>query len=127
MKNVEVSIIVPVYNVGKFLAKCLESLVGQTFKNIEIICINDGSTDNSLEILNSFAGKDERIILVNQPNQGVSKVRNCGLEMAKGKFLLFIDGDDYIASDFVENFMPKLAKPVRRLQPEILYTTKKAI
>ena len=102
MKNVEVSIIVPVYNVGKFLAKCLESLVGQTFKNIEIICINDGSTDNSLEILNSFAGKDERIILVNQPNQGVSKVRNCGLEMAKGKFLLFIDGDDYIASDFVE-------------------------
>ena len=110
MNKVEVSVIVPVYNVGKFLAKCLESLVGQTFKNIEIICINDGSTDNSLEILNSFAGKDERIILVNQPNQGVSKVRNCGLEMARGKFLLFIDGDDYIASDFVEKLYAKACK-----------------
>ncbi|PWL77272.1 hypothetical protein DBY21_05295 [Candidatus Gastranaerophilales bacterium] len=110
MNKVEVSVIVPIYNVSNFLPKCLQSIIEQSFKDIEIICINDGSTDNSLDILNSFARLDERIILINQPNQGVSKARNNGLAAAKGKFLLFIDGDDYIASDFIEKLHAKAVK-----------------
>lgn len=110
MNKVKISVIVPIYNVEKFLPKCLESLVGQTFKDIEIICINDGSTDNSLEILNSFAQKDERIILINQTNQGVSNARNKGLSIAKGKFTLFLDSDDYIAPDFIEKLHAKAVK-----------------
>ena len=110
MDKVEVSVIVPIYNVSNFLSKCLQSIIEQSFKDIEIICINDGSTDNSLDILNSFARLDERIVLINQPNQGVSKARNNGLAAAKGKFLLFIDGDDYIASDFIEKLHAKAVK-----------------
>ena len=110
MDKVEVSVIVPIYNVSNFLPKCLQSIIEQSFKDIEIICINDGSTDNSLDILNSFARLDERIVLINQPNQGVSKARNNGLAAAKGKFLLFIDGDDYIASDFIEKLHAKAVK-----------------
>lgn len=90
------SIIVPVYNVEKYLAKCLDSLINQTYTNIEIICINDGSTDNSLHILKNYAQKDRRIIVINQENQGVSAARNKGLEVATGDYVFFIDADDWI-------------------------------
>lgn len=90
------SIIVPVYNVEKYLPKCLDSLVNQTYKNIEIICINDGSTDNSLAILNEYAQKDIRIKIINQENQGVSVARNNGIDNATGDYILFVDADDYI-------------------------------
>ena len=79
----KVSVIIPVYNVEKYLRECLDSIVTQTLRDIEIICINDGSTDNSLEILKKYAQKDNRIVLINKENEGVSASRNIGIENAK--------------------------------------------
>ena len=101
-KTIKVSIIIPVYNVEKYLQKCLESLVNQTLKEIEIICINDGSTDKSEEILKIFAQKDDRIIVVNKENEGQSVARNVGIKLAKGEFLGFVDSDDWVDLDFFE-------------------------
>lgn len=92
-----ISVIVPVYNTGIFLSKCIQSILDQTYSNIEIICINDGSTDNSLEILNEFASKDKRIIVISQENSGVSSARNRGLEIATGDYVTFVDSDDSLA------------------------------
>ena len=91
-----VSVIIPVYNVEQYLSKCLDSVINQTFKNIEIICINDGSTDNSLKILNEYAMADKRIIVINQENSGVYAARNKGLQIANGKYISFVDSDDWI-------------------------------
>lgn len=98
----KVSIIVPVYNVENYLKKCLDSLINQTLKDIEIICINDGSTDKSLEILQDYAQKDNRIKVLNQTNSGVSKTRNKGIELAQGEYLGFCDSDDWVDLDFYE-------------------------
>ena len=92
----KISIIVPIYNVEKYLRKCLESVVNQTLKDIEIICINDGSTDNSLAILKEYAQKDARIKIINQENSGVSASRNKGIELATGEYLMFLDSDDWL-------------------------------
>lgn len=92
-----ISVIVPVYNTSKFLRKCLDSIIAQTYSDLEIICINDGSTDNSLEILNEFASKDKRIIVFSQENSGVSSARNRGLEIATGDYISFVDSDDSLA------------------------------
>lgn len=91
----KLSVIIPVYNTNKYLEKCLESIVNQTLKDIEIICIDDGSTDNSLEILNNFAKKDKRIKVLTQKNQGQSVARNAGIKAAKGEYIGFIDSDDW--------------------------------
>ena len=99
---VKVSIIVPVYNVEKYLAKCLESLISQTLKDIEIICVNDGSTDNSLNILKNFAQKDSRIKIIDKQNEGVAIARNIALEQATGEYIGFVDSDDYIDLDYFE-------------------------
>ena len=99
---VKVSIIVPVYNVDKYLEKCLDSLINQTLKDIEIICVNDGSTDNSLEILEKYSQKDNRIIIINQDNAGVSVARNSGMKIAKGQYIGFVDSDDWVDLDFYE-------------------------
>ena len=93
------SIIVPVYNVEKHLSRCLQSLVDQTFMDIEIICVNDGSTDGSLEILKGFAGTDNRIVIIDQENKGVAAARNAGIRAAEGEYILFVDSDDYITED----------------------------
>lgn len=98
----KVSIIVPVYNVKKYLRKCLDSLINQTLKDIEIICINDGSTDKSLEILEEYKNRDSRIILLNQENSGQSVARNRGIEIAKGEYLGFVDPDDWVDLDYYE-------------------------
>lgn len=98
----KVSIIVPVYNVEKYLRKCIDSLVNQTLNDIEIICINDGSTDKSLKILKEYKNKDSRIILLNQENSGQSVARNRGIEIAKGEYLGFVDPDDWIDLDYYE-------------------------
>ncbi len=90
----KVSIIVPVYNVEKYLSTCLDSLINQTLKDIEIICINDGSTDNSLNILNEYAQKDTRIIVINKENSGPGSCRNLGIEKATGEYIQFVDSDD---------------------------------
>lgn len=95
----KISVIIPVYNVEKYLAECLTSVVNQTFKDIEIICVNDGSTDNSPKILKEFAQKDSRIRIINQENQGLSAARNTGLDVATGEYVSFIDSDDFVRTD----------------------------
>lgn len=91
-----ITIIVPVYKAEKHIHKCLDSLVNQTLRNIEIICINDGSPDNSLAILKQYAKKDSRIIVLNQINAGPSSARNHGLKVASGEYILFCDSDDFL-------------------------------
>ncbi len=100
--KVKVSVVVPVYNTAEFLAQCLESLCRQTLKDIEIICINDGSTDSSLRILKDFARKDRRIKIINQENQGLSCSRNAGIMRASGEYIGFVDSDDMVADNFYE-------------------------
>ena len=95
-KKNTISIIIPVYNTAHYLKKCLDSILCNTYKNCEIICVNDGSTDDSLEILNVYAEKDSRIRIINIPNGGVSKARNIGLAEAKGEYIAFVDSDDWI-------------------------------
>ncbi len=102
MENPVVSVIVPVYNVEPYLPQCLDSIVNQTLKNIEIICVNDSSTDNSLNILNHYAEKDPRIKVVTQPNGGAGAARNRGLSLAAGKYLSFLDSDDFFEPDMLE-------------------------
>jgi len=103
MKDIKVSIIIPVYNVEKYLRQCLDSVINQTFEDIEIICINDCSTDNSLNILKEFILKDNRIKIIDlNQNKGVSNARNEGVKFAKGKYLTFIDSDDWVTKDYVE-------------------------
>lgn len=94
-----VSILVPVYNVSKYLRQCLDSLVNQTLSDIEIICVNDGSTDESSKILQEYAAVDSRIVVVNKANGGLPSARNAGLDVARGKYVGFVDGDDYVDSD----------------------------
>lgn len=106
MREVEfmskVSVIVPVYNVEKYLARCLDSLVSQTLEDIEIICVNDGATDNSAEILSKYAEADERIKVINQANAGLSNARNTGIDAAIGEFISFVDSDDFVEPNFLE-------------------------
>ena len=99
----KVSVIIPVYNVEKYLRQCLDSVVNQTLKDIEIICIDDGSTDNSLNILKEYAQKDNRIKIISKKNGGLSSARNAGLKFATGEFVGFVDSDDYIERETYEN------------------------
>lgn len=99
---IRVSIIVPVYNVEKYIERALNSLIQQTLEDIEIICINDGSTDNSQVLLEKFANSDNRIKIISQKNLGLSAARNKGLECANGEYIAFLDSDDYIDKDFLE-------------------------
>ena len=109
-KNVELSIIVPVYNVEKYLEQCLESLLNQTYKNIEIIVVNDGSTDQSLDILKKYSFKDNRIKLYSQKNQGISAARNTALEHINGKYVMFVDSDDWIEINTCEIALHEMKK-----------------
>ncbi len=95
----QVSVIIPVYNVEKYLRQCLDSVINQTLEDIEIICVNDGSTDNSLQILEEYALKDNRIYIINQKNRGVSVARNNGIKKAHGEYICFIDPDDIYPTD----------------------------
>lgn len=98
-----VSVIIPVYNTEKYLRECLDSVINQTLRDIEIICINDGSTDNSLEILKEYATKDERIKIIDKKNEGVATARNIGIKRTSGEYVIFIDPDDYYpANDILE-------------------------
>lgn len=99
---VYVSVIMPVYNVEKYLRECMESVINQTLEDIEIICINDGSTDNSLSILEEYRKKDNRITVISQENRGLSAARNVGMKNAKGKYIYFIDSDDYLELNALE-------------------------
>ena len=102
MPNPKISIIVPVYNLENYIEKTLEQLISQTYKNLEIIVIDDGSTDNSLNICNTLAKNDNRIKVIHTENKGVSSARNTGIMHATGKFISFCDGDDAVESDMYE-------------------------
>ena len=98
----KISVIIPVYNTEQYLEECINSVINQTFKNLEIICINDGSTDNSLNILEKYAQKDSRIKIINQENKGVAQARNSGISICTGKYVFFLDSDDWINVNSLE-------------------------
>ena len=102
MKCDLVSIIIPIYNVEKYLDKCLKTIINQTYKNIEIILVDDGSTDNSLFICNKYAEDDKRIKVLHKKNEGVSVARNIGIKLSTGKFVVFVDPDDYVSNNHIE-------------------------
>lgn len=104
-EEIKVSIVVPVYNTAKYLEKCLNSICSQTYHNLEIILIDDGSTDQSLNICNSFAEKDSRIHVVHQENKGLSNARNKGMELATGSYISFFDSDDYVEPNMIETML----------------------
>lgn len=103
-----VSIIIPAYNCEKYISKCINSVVNQTYKNIEIIIIDDGSKDNTLEICNDFAEKNKKIRVFSKENEGVSSARNLGLNEAKGEYINFIDSDDYVEVNYIEKLVENL-------------------
>ena len=107
---VKISVIVPVYNVEPYLPQCLDSLIEQTFNDIEIICVNDGSTDGSLNVLNHYAAKDSRIKVIDKPNGGVSSARNRGLDAAQGEYISFVDGDDWLKQNAYEEIISAVDK-----------------
>ena len=100
-----VSIILPVYNAQNHIARCLESICAQSWQNIEVIVLNDGSKDQSLPVCEAFRAKDERIVLVDKANSGVSDTRNLGLKLAGGEYVQFVDSDDYIDPDFTQHLV----------------------
>ena len=105
-----VSIIVPVYNGEKYLARCIESLVSQTYKDIEVIIIDDGSKDDSAKIAQDYAEKDQRITLLTKENSGVSDARNIGMDKAKGEYIVFVDCDDYADEEYVEHLVSLISQ-----------------
>ena len=105
MPKSKISIIVPVYNSEKYLPKCIESILNQTYENIEIILINDGSTDESINVCNRYAQYDKRIIVINKENGGVSSARNRGLDIASGDYIGFVDSDDFIDNKMYERLL----------------------
>ena len=94
--SVKISVIIPVYNVEEYLGECLDSVISQTLKEIEIICVDDGSPDNSIKILNRYAEEDERIKIISQKNLGLSGARNSGIKIATGRYIYFLDSDDVL-------------------------------
>ncbi len=105
-----VSIIIPIYNVAKYLPACLDSVIHQTLADIEIICVNDGSPDNCGDILSEYAKKDNRIKVITQLNQGVSVARNTGVRMANADYIAFVDSDDELAPTFLERMYQTITK-----------------
>lgn len=106
----KVSIIVPIYNVEKFIKKTITSLINQTYSNIEIILVDDGSPDSSPQICDEYSKKDSRIKVIHKNNNGVSCARNTGIKASSGDYIMFVDGDDYVESDYVEYFVKLIEK-----------------
>ena len=110
------SIIIPVYNMEQYLGECLDSVIGQTYKNLEIICVNDGSKDSSLDILKEYEKKDNRIKIIDKENDGVSMARNDGISVATGDYIIFVDSDDTIEPDYIE----KIVADTEKHSPDLL-------
>ena len=106
--HILVSIIVPVYNTEKYLKKCLDSLVNQTYKDFEIIVVNDGSTDKSSNIISKYQKKYKNIILIDKENEGLSMARNRGVQKSSGKYIIFVDSDDYVSNKLLEEVDKKI-------------------
>ena len=107
MKSDKVSIIVPVYNVEKYLDECMESILSQTYSNLEVILIDDGSTDSSGNMCDNYKALDNRIVVIHKPNGGLSSARNAGMDIATGDYLIFVDSDDIISLNMVSEMMKK--------------------
>lgn len=105
MQDVLVSVIVPVYNVEKYLCKCVDSLLAQTYKNVEIILVDDGGNDNCPHICDEYAKKDKRIKVIHKENGGLSDARNAGIDVAKGEYLCFVDSDDFVDENYVQKMV----------------------
>ena len=105
---VKVTIVVAIYNVADYLEKCIQSVIDQTYKNIEIILVNDGSPDNCLSICRKFEANDDRIMVIDQPNQGVSTARNSGIDASSGDYIMFVDGDDCLKKDIVQTLVDNI-------------------
>ncbi|TPN89144.1 glycosyltransferase family 2 protein [Aquimarina algicola] len=105
-----ISVIVPIYNSEKYLSRCIKSICDQTYNNIEIILVNDGSKDTSLSICKEYKANNDRIKVIDIPNGGVSNARNTGLAVAKGEYIQFIDSDDYVAANYIERLLSVLEK-----------------
>lgn len=105
-----ISVIIPVYNVEKYLCQCLDSVIKQTYKNLEIILVDDGSTDDSGKICDEYANIDKRIIVIHKNNAGLSAARNAGIDICKGDYISFVDSDDWIDLDMYEIFMSKITE-----------------
>ena len=105
-----ISVILPIYNVEKYLEKCLESLLAQTYEALEIILVNDGSKDRSLEICKAYEAKDSRIKVIDKPNEGVALTRNRGLEVATGDYIAFVDPDDWVEPEMYASLMSQIKK-----------------
>lgn len=116
MSNAHVSIIIPVFNPGVNLKKCLNSVINQTMKNIEIICVDDGSTDDSVELITEYSNKDNRITLLKQKNSGAGIARNKGIDYSTGEYILFLDSDDWIEKDTCE----KLYNHAQKLSSDLV-------
>lgn len=108
-KASKISVIVPVYNVAKYLNRCVESIVGQTYQNLEIVLVDDGSTDASKKYCDAWRKKDSRIKVVHQKNRGLSAARNTGIKKSTGKYLVFVDADDYLAPSHIEDLYHALS------------------
>lgn len=106
--EMKVTVIVPIYNVEKYLKRCVDSILLQTYKDLEIILVNDGSSDNSLHLCKQFCEQDERIVLIDKRNGGLSDARNAGLQQATGDYVCFIDSDDFILPTMIEKMMHKI-------------------
>jgi len=110
MTKPSISIIVPIYNAELYMDKCIQSIINQTYSDIEIILVNDGSTDKSMKICNSYAINDSRVVVINKPNGGVSSARNSGLKIANGDYIGFVDSDDYIDPRMYEELLTAIIK-----------------
>ncbi len=107
MKSDKVSIIVPVYNVEKYLDECMKSILGQTYSNLEVVLIDDGSTDSSGNMCDNYKAQDDRIVVIHKPNGGLSSARNAGMDIATGDYLIFVDSDDIISLNMVSEMVKK--------------------
>lgn len=105
MANPKVSIVIPIYNVERYLRQCLDSVVNQTLKDIEIICVDDGSTDSSPDIIKEYVDKDPRVKVITKPNSGYGNSMNRGFDMAEGEYIGIVESDDYADPDMFENSM----------------------
>ena len=111
MNDPKISVIIPVYNVEKYLSECLDSIINQTLREIEVICVNDGSTDSSLSILKEYSSKDNRVKIIDKKNEGQGYARKVGLDIAKGEYILFCDSDDkYSSNNVFENLYKAIKK-----------------
>ena len=115
-KSPLVSVIIPVYNQESYVEKCLKSIVNQTYRNLQIIVVNDGSTDNSLIILNKYKKKDNRIVVLTKKNEGVALARKEGLQMAKGDYVAFVDSDDFLPKSAISELM----EPARQYMVDVV-------